>query len=375
MDTDTNVGARVALEEYAMRCLHYALDRDASQLSEKDSYYLTDTYKRVVVEAMSPEQLLDIIMTNPTVTLEPSDRDTHFTASYAFKPLSNLVFMRDQQITTRKGIVFGRLSSAQRQNEVDLTKFCFRKLGFTIAGEIPEPGRLEGGDYFPAGPDLCFIGIGLRSNMEAVQYMMDNDLFGTRRVAVVRDDFEKDQDRMHLDCVFNILGTNLCLMYEDMIGEDSPHRRLVDEYVRDKTTKSYVKARGDVEFSRYAEENNYNIIKVSHADQLAYGCNALNLGNVRSLICVHILLTLVCRAPSFLCTQALRVRSRARPTLEARCSTWSLAALRQCTAPCTARRRSSAERRAKRSARTIRACRPSPSAPGGCKPCSFLSCF
>lgn len=39
------------------------------------------------------------------------------------------------------------------------------------------------------------------------------------------------QDRMHLDCVFSVLGGDLVLMLEDIMGEDSPTRRLVDEYV------------------------------------------------------------------------------------------------------------------------------------------------
>lgn len=40
--------------------------------------------------------------------------------------------------------------------------------------------------------------VGLRSNMYAVNYMMERDLFGTRKVAVVKDYFDQDQQRMHL---------------------------------------------------------------------------------------------------------------------------------------------------------------------------------
>lgn len=36
-------------------------------------------------------------------------------------------------------------------------------------------------------------GVGLRSNYEAVTQLMEEDLFGARRVAVVRDDFEQNQ--------------------------------------------------------------------------------------------------------------------------------------------------------------------------------------
>lgn len=59
-----------------------------------------------------------------------------------------------------------------------------------------------------AGWDLCMLGVGLRSNVEAAQQLMQQDLFGTSRVAVVHDLYEQDQARMHLDCIFNILGTD-----------------------------------------------------------------------------------------------------------------------------------------------------------------------
>lgn len=78
---------------------------------------------------MSLEQLIDTIMIHPTVTLSQSGRDTGFLSTYSFQPLANLVYMRDQQITTAKGIVLGSLRSHQRQREVDLMEFVFKKLG------------------------------------------------------------------------------------------------------------------------------------------------------------------------------------------------------------------------------------------------------
>ena len=37
---------------------------------------------------------------------------------------------------------------------------------------------------------------------------------------------------MHLDCVFSIVSDNVCIMLEEMMGENSPTRRLVDEYTK-----------------------------------------------------------------------------------------------------------------------------------------------
>jgi arginine deiminase len=94
-----------------------------------------------------------------------------------------------------RGIVMGRLRSSQRQREVALMRLCFQKLGLPIIGEISQPGFLEGGDFFPAGADLALIGIGLRSNMEACEQLMEQNLLGTRCLAVVKDDFDRHQVR------------------------------------------------------------------------------------------------------------------------------------------------------------------------------------
>lgn len=103
----------------------------------QDRYYLSDEYKLEVLEHMSIPQLIESIMTNPTVHISPSYRDTGLSASYTFQPLSNLVYTRDQQITTANGIVMGRLRSSQRQLEVDLMRFCFQKLGLPHSRVMP----------------------------------------------------------------------------------------------------------------------------------------------------------------------------------------------------------------------------------------------
>lgn len=303
---DYSVGDRIDLENLAFSCLTYVYDSDGSDVeddncfqsgvtkkttySEAHQYYVSDQYKRTVIEEMGQQQLVDIIFTNPTVTVTPSQRDTGFKASYSFYPLSNIVFVRDQQITTRKGIVMARLKSTQRQREVDIMQFCFNKLGLNVVGRVPSPGYLEGGDFFPAGPQLSLLGIGPRSDWHAAKYLLQQDLFGTDLVAIVKDELERTQERMHLDTVFNILNSECCLMLADMIGENSPTKRVVDEYVHcssplaegidnSNAIGNYVVRQRDVEFSKYMKDKGYDIISVPGKEQLNYGCNALNLGN------------------------------------------------------------------------------------------------
>mmetsp|Transcript_8912 Transcript_8912/g.15445 ORF Transcript_8912/g.15445 Transcript_8912/m.15445 type:complete len:486 (+) Transcript_8912:82-1539(+) len=287
-NVEENFSARVQLEDLVFSLITYDITpgHKMEEFAADDRPYLSDDYKREVIEKMSVSQLVDTVMTNPTVHLTPSYRDTGLTATYTFEPLSNLVYTRDQQITTCKGVVMGRLRSAQRQQEVQVMRFCLRKLGLVPVADMKEPGFLEGGDFFPISQDLAMLGVGLRSNVAAGTQLMEEDLLGTRRFCIVRDDFDQAQDRMHLDCVFSVLSDTCCIMLEDIMGEASPLRRLVDEYVREGEGKPYTLARQGIEFSAFMRSEGFNIIPITTEHQLAYACNVLNLGNSR-IISVH----------------------------------------------------------------------------------------
>ena len=75
-------------------------------LAVEDRFYLSDGYKRSVLEHMSLPQLLDTLLIHPTVYVSPSYRDTGLTASYSFKPLSNLVYTRDQQVPPHRRVAW-----------------------------------------------------------------------------------------------------------------------------------------------------------------------------------------------------------------------------------------------------------------------------
>ncbi|EGC40455.1 hypothetical protein DICPUDRAFT_93382 [Dictyostelium purpureum] len=277
---------RVKLEDFAFNSIHYELDtnQDAEEISEEDKYLISDQYKKKCIESMSNQQLVEVILTRPTIKLRKSERDTELLSTeYSFKPLVNLIFQRDQQITTAKGIVLASLSSPIRAPEVQVMKLCFQILGLPIIGEIPEPGKLEGGDFYPVGRDLSLIGVGLRSNFYSVEYMMNNDLFGTDRVAVVKDYFDQNQQRMHLDTVCNIIDERVMLILETICGQDSPIRRLVDEYTKD-AHGVYQLTRNDIEYSQYLKEEGFELIYATEQNQKDYGCNGLNIGNGKFIV-------------------------------------------------------------------------------------------
>ncbi|KAL0231991.1 hypothetical protein PCE1_002987 [Barthelona sp. PCE] len=284
-DCDINIRARIALERLAEDYLTYTPSVSIDQFKDA-SYYLSSDYKRENIRKMSDDQLVQIILTRPNIVLSPSSRNTPVTAiRFDLRPLGNLVFCRDQQITTSKGIVMSRLNSSQREAESRIMQFCWEKLGIPVVGKIPEPHFLEGGDFYTVKPDLCMLGVGLRSTYSAAVYLMENDLLGTRRFAVVRDDHDRNQDRMHLDCIFNIIDDGHVLLLEDVMDPNSNKMRYVDEYVR-QVDKSYSLKRKNIPLYQFLEDESYQIITVSNEEQLKYACNHLNLGN-GSVVGVH----------------------------------------------------------------------------------------
>ncbi|PRP87144.1 hypothetical protein PROFUN_01406 [Planoprotostelium fungivorum] len=285
MDCEEDLRQRLKLEQLAAMHLTYKLDDSegdkSTLLSEHDWYLMSDQYKEKIISEMSIDQIVDLILTKPTISLRKADLNTALcSTSVSFSPLSNLVFCRDQQITTNRGVVLGQLNSITRAPERVITRFCFNKLGMKIIGEIPEGGALEGGDFFPAG-EMCFIGLGLRTNWAAIHYCFNNDLFGSSLVAVVKDCFDWSQERMHLDTFWNIVHDDACAALDTIL--DSKIRRLVDLFER-QVDGTYKLVMHDVEFLKFLGIVGYHIIPLTETDQQRYGLNFLNIGNGH-LIC------------------------------------------------------------------------------------------
>ena len=105
-DCDEDVVARISLEQLAFSCLEYKLanEADRENLTATELFYLSDDYKRECLDKMDKQQLADIVLTHPTVYLAKADKDTELlTMSTSFNALANLVFTRDQQLTTNNG--------------------------------------------------------------------------------------------------------------------------------------------------------------------------------------------------------------------------------------------------------------------------------
>lgn len=251
-----------------------------------DETYLVN-YKHNIIDSLNPKELIRVIFEKPTLRLnlssEARENKVHLSlgAQYHLSPVMNLYFARDPLITTSNGVVLGRMAEYVRQPEVDIMNLILRKLNIAPIYQVQEPGVLEGGDFLPAGR-IVFQGIGLRTNLEAVKQLLIHDAYGADEVVVVKDLFDQDMNRMHLDTIFNVVGNSQVLLLEDVLTDDKMHR-LVDVYVRREKTRGtlgpYTKTVSDKDFGEFLTERKFTVIKVTDKEQKLFAVNVLNVGN------------------------------------------------------------------------------------------------
>jgi len=276
-----------ALREFAQRFI--TIDAAALPAAEQEEQ---QAYLRETLAALHPRELVSIILQCPTVHLRPSlVPNTRYAASYELSPVMNLYFCRDQQITTARGVVIGRMNSEQRAVETGIMRFVLRKLGIEPIYEVTGDGRLEGGDFIPAG-DTAFIGQGLRTNAEGVRQLLEHEVFGVPRVVVVKEPW-KSQDQMHLDTYFNIIGPQLAVLVEERMDLRDAQGRVIQPAREDRRCRvdvyelgpgGYRLAQADGDFQACLEqEMGFRLIPVSNDDQLDYAINFLCVGPERIL--------------------------------------------------------------------------------------------
>ncbi len=81
------------------------------------------------------------------------------------------IYVRDAACLAPGGFVLGRMGKALRRGEPEaIGEFC-RRAGWTVAGEIREPGTLEGGDVVWLDAKTVAVGRGYRTNAEGIRQL------------------------------------------------------------------------------------------------------------------------------------------------------------------------------------------------------------
>ena len=237
----------------------------------------TEAYRQQTLKEMSRADLIRCILLQPTVKLYATDNNTGFEAEYIQNPLMNLYFTRDRSITTPRGHIICNMNSKQRGPETDIIEVCYEQLGLKPILRITGEGRLEGGDYIPAGT-ISLIGCGMRTNDEGIRQLMEADAFGHDTVVVVRD-HKLWQMQMHLDTHFNIIDKDLCTMVRSRLEAlpGSPEYNTCDIWARKPGTKEYSLWKQDLPFVEYIRGRGFDIIPIDIDDELHYANNFLTI--------------------------------------------------------------------------------------------------
>ena len=237
----------------------------------------SEAYKQQILGKMSRFDLLRCILLRPTVKMHRTDNNTCVEAEYIHNPMMNLYFTRDQSITTPRGHIICRMNSSQRAVETEVIEVCYQHLGAQPILRIEGDGRLEGGDYIPAGT-IAFIGCGMRTNDEGIRQIMEADAFGHDTIVVVRD-HKRWQMQMHLDTHFNIIDRDLCTMVRSRLEAQpgEPEYNTCDIYVRAPGDNEYRLWQSDLSFVEFIRLRGMQIIPIDEADELHYANNFLTI--------------------------------------------------------------------------------------------------
>ena len=252
------------------------LDYDISSIPDEDAA-ATEKYRQDVLKKMSRADLIRCILLQPTVKLSKTDSNTGYEAMYIQNPLMNLYFTRDQSITTPKGHIICQMNSSQRAPETNIIELCYEHLGLKPILRINGDGRLEGGDYIPAG-NISLIGCGMRTNDEGVRQIMKADAFGHDTIVIVRD-HKLWQMQMHLDTYFNVIDKDLCTMVSSRLyaKPNEPEYVTCDIWTRKPGTKAYKQWKTNVPFVSFLKGRGMQIIPIDRDDELHYANNFLTI--------------------------------------------------------------------------------------------------
>ena len=263
-----NAELRATLTDSAIDALHYLGDkkkkREAlAELKRNANVYGTDHF-------------FDILVSRPTIDLRsPGGKESAQLRITSTDPLTNLYFMRDQQLVTDKGVFISRMAKPQRRHETEVTKLLWKALGIGIVHEAGENAIIEGGDFMPM-KDFALLGMGDRTNAAGVSQMLKH---GTDfdEVAVVHQPNHplmpgNEPDPMldmHLDMYFNVAGSST------VVGSGLLMRGASVDIYQKEGRGRYSKVRGRRNLYEYIKGKGFNIIELSTLEQLSYASNFL----------------------------------------------------------------------------------------------------
>lgn len=116
----------------------------------------------------------------------------------------NLIYVRDTFTMTPQGVILSRLASKIRAGEEKIVAASLSAMGIPIIATPINNMKIEGPDILIVNSDLVFLGVGLRTNIEAIQYVsMILKLQGFSDIVIIQTTYGCG----HLDGVVNLINS------------------------------------------------------------------------------------------------------------------------------------------------------------------------
>jgi len=138
----------------------------------------------------------------------PADERTNLDSIYA----------RDASIVCSRGVILGRMGKRLRAGEPAAQKAAFRRLGVPIAGEITEPGCLEGGDVVWLDDRTIAVGHGYRTNENGILQLRSILADSIDDIIVVPlPHWRGPGDVLHLMSLISPVDSDLAVVYSPLL--------------------------------------------------------------------------------------------------------------------------------------------------------------
>lgn len=137
----------------------------------------------------------------------------------------NQVFTRDVGFVIEDTMFICKMSNNYRLNEPKALKRYIKKHHSKI---YEMKNNIEGGDVI-IHDNYIFIGLSKRTTMEAVNELKDYIQKNNMNYEIITINFNKEK-MLHLDCVFNILDKNECIISEYLYDKEKIER-IIDKRI------------------------------------------------------------------------------------------------------------------------------------------------
>ncbi len=128
------------------------------------------------------------------------------------------IYVRDAALIAPQGLVLGRMGKALRAGEPGAVRPFLGQAGWPVAGEIWEPGTIEGGDFVWLDARTAAIGHGYRTNGEGIRQFRELvAVDGCEVVEVPLPHWDGPGDVLHLMSMLSPVDERKLLVYSRLL--------------------------------------------------------------------------------------------------------------------------------------------------------------